>query len=301
MNPLTRIGADPSTVGAAMRATVAFVVYFAILLGIGLALGEVPTPNVLTNLPDQVPTLCSVGAVVFVLARTFDTSPAAYGLRMNRRWLGDLLGGIVVGILFQAVSTAAILGTGVGTIVDRWSTGVFDDPVTIIIALGATVVAFSIVALGEDLLFRGVLVREFVVGLSSRGISRVAATGSAVVVSALLFGSIHLNAGAAGLSTPVVVLQAVVGGLYFGLAYVLTDSLALPVGIHLSTNLWATVVFGQPDSGYPAAFRLTRPFDLGPELVVTLLLPAGILVAAVLLWVRVTRGEIPEMSLDGLE
>ena len=301
MSPLTRIGADSSTVGAATRATVAFVVYFAVLLGLNLALGRVSTPNVLTNLPDQVPTLCGVAAVVFVLARTFDTSPAAYGLTMNRTWLGDLLGGIVMGILFQAVSTAAILGTGTGTIVDRWSTGVFDDPATLVIALGATVVAFSIVALGEDLLFRGVLVRELVVGFSSRGISRVVATGSAIVVSALLFGSIHLNAGAAGLSTPVVVLQAVVGGLYFGLAYVLTDSLALPVGIHLSTNLWLTVVFGQPDSAFPAAFRLTRPFDLAPELVVTLLLPAGVLVAAVLLWVRMTRGEIPELSLDGIE
>ena len=176
----------------------------------------------------------------------------------------------------------------------RWG---FDAPVDVAVAIGATALAFIVVALGEDLLFRGVLIREFTTGLTSRNLSRASATGVAVVAAALLFGSLHLNAGAPGLSTGVAVLQAVVGGVYFGIAYVLTDSLALPVGIHFSTNLWATVVFGQPDSGYPTAFRLTRRIDLGADLIVLLILPAGVLIAAVFLWVRATRGEIPELSL----
>lgn len=176
----------------------------------------------------------------------------------------------------------------------RWG---FDAPVDVAVPIGATALAFIFVALGEDLLFRGVLIREFTTGLTSRNLSRASATGVAVVAAALLFGSLHLNAGAAGLSTGVAVLQAVVGGVYFGIAYVLTDSLALPVGIHFSTNLWATVVFGQPDSGYPTAFRLTRQIDLGADLTVLLVLPAGVLIAAVFLWVRATRGEIPELSL----
>jgi hypothetical protein len=86
-------------------------------------------------------------------------------------------------------------------------------------------------------------------------------------------------------------------GLHCGFAYVFTDSLAFPVGIHLPTNLWMMVVFGQPDSGYPAAFRLARPFDLGAKFLLLLFHPAGILVAAVLLWVRATRGNLSEVSL----
>jgi membrane protease YdiL (CAAX protease family) len=276
---------------------VAFVVFFATLAAIGLVLARVPTPDVLVNLPDQIVTLCGVAAVVFISARVFDVSPTAYGLKMNRRWISDLLGGTAIGVLFQAVTTAVIVGTGTGTIVDRWSMGVFDGPATLVVALEATVLAFFIIALWEDFLFRGILIREFVVGLASRGVSQTAATSSAVVVSALLFGALHVNAGAAGLSTAVVVLQAVIGGPYFGLAYVLTGSLALPIGIHFSTNLWTTVVFGQPDSGFPAAFRLTRLIDLGAELIIILFLPVGILVAAVLAWTWATRGEIPEPSL----
>jgi membrane protease YdiL (CAAX protease family) len=271
--------------------------YFGLLAVVGLAISRVSTPNVLTILPRQVPALCSIAAVVVVSACVFDIHPAAYGLDIDRQWISDLLGGIFLGVVYQGIVTAAIITTGAGTVVDRWSMGVFDAYVDVAVAVRATAVAFMIVAVGEDLLFRGVLIREFTTGLTSRNFSRTSATGVAVVAAALLFGSIHLNAGAAGLSTGVVVLQAVVGGLYFGIAYVLTDSLALPVGIHFSTNLWTAVVFGQPDSGYPTAFRLTRRIDLGPDLIVLLLLPAGVLVATVFTWVRATRGEVPEISL----
>jgi len=298
LRPVSRIGSEISISGAVVRVVVTAVTFVATLAAVGLVLAQFSTPNVLTNLPNQLPTLCGVAAVILVLCYLFETSPAAYGLSLDRRWLGDFADGAVIGVLFQAVSTAAILATGIGRIVGSWSTGVFNDPVSVGIAIGATATAFVIVGLWEDFLFRGVLIRELVVGFTSRKVSRPAATGSAVVVSALVFGALHLNAGVAGLSASVAVTQAVIGGLYFGLAYVLTDSLALPVGIHFSTNLWTTVVFGQPESGYPAAFRLTRPFDLSADLIVVLLLPTAVLVAAVVLWVRATRGEIPEASLQ---
>lgn len=290
--------ADSPGVNAAARATAAFTLFTITSVAVGFVIARVPTPAVLTGLPRQVSMLCGVGVALLVLARGFDERPATYGLTVSRRWGVDLLGGVLIGVLFQALTTAAILSIDDGTIVDRWSTGVADGPVTALIALGATVVAFFIVALWEDLLFRGVLIRELAVGFRSRGVSRVGAAIGAVTVSALVFGSLHVNAGAEGLSTTFIVLQAVVGGLYFGLAYVLTASLALPIGIHLSTNLWTVVVFGQPGSGFPAAFRLTRPFDIGSDLIVVYVLPVTVLIAAVFGWVRATRGEIPDPSID---
>ena len=273
------------------------VIFVATVVAVELLTAQLPTPTVLTIIPEQIAMLCGLGAVLLVVSEAFDSSPAAYGLSLSRRWLGDFIGGAVIGVLFQAVTTAAILSTGTGRIVSSWSMGVFNDLVTVGLAIAATAIGLVIVAVWEDFLFRGVLIRELVVGLASRGVSRPTATWSAVLVSAVVFGALHLNAGAAGLSVSVAVLQAVVGGLYFGLAYALTDSLALPIGIHFSTNLWLKIVFGQPESGYPAAFRLTRPFDLSADLLVVLFLPAGILVGAVFIWVRVTRGVIPDVSL----
>ncbi|MEZ3165122.1 CPBP family intramembrane glutamic endopeptidase [Halorubrum sp. RMP-47] len=297
MNSIARAGTDSSLTGAAIRTTAAFVLFFVSLIVVGLPLSRIQTPSILSILPDQIPTLCGFVAIVFVSGRVFDVSLAAYGLNTDRRWMSDLVGGMLIGVLFQAVTTVAILTTGAGTIVEQWSMGVFDSVVAVVIVVGATVIAFLIVALGEDLLFRGVLIRESVTGFTDRNVSRPVATGLAVIVAALLFGMVHLNAGAAGLSTEFAVLQAVVGGLYFGIAYVLTDSLALPVGIHLSTNLWTTVVFGQPDSGFPAAFRLTRQISLGTDVILLLFFPAGVLVAAVFIWVKLTRGEHPDFSL----
>lgn len=296
MTPTDRLGNGQTIADAVVRVLSAFVVFFAVLLGLGRLIALVPTPSVLVNLPVNLAAFCGVGAVIAVTSRVFGVAPSAYGLNIDRDWVTDLLGGAAIGVLFKSISTAAVVGIGSGVIVDQWDAGVAESPTGVTIALAATVIAFFAVALWEDLLFRAVLIREMVVGLRAQEVPRSTATVVAVIGSALVFGALHLNAGVSGLSTAAVVFQAVVAGLYFGLAYALTGSLALPIGIHLSTNLWTAVVFGQPDSGFPAAFRLTRPFGVGSDFLVVLLLPTGVLVAAVFGWVRATRGELPDVS-----
>lgn len=124
MSAFTRKGATASPTGATIRIVTAFAMFFGPIVVVGVAISRVPTPNIVTLLPDQIPTLCGVAAVVLVSARVFDVSPAAYGLNVDRRWMSDLLGGVVLGAVYQGVVTAAILATGAGTIVDRWSMGV---------------------------------------------------------------------------------------------------------------------------------------------------------------------------------
>jgi hypothetical protein len=88
---------------------------------VGLVLAQFSTPNVLTNLLNQFPIPCRVAAVLLVLCYLFETSPTAYGLSLGRRWLGDFAGGAVIGVLFQPVSTAAIIATGSGRVVSSWA------------------------------------------------------------------------------------------------------------------------------------------------------------------------------------
>ena len=289
MSTADRLGGNESGSDAMVRTLSAFVVFFGVLLGLGRLIASVPMPAVLVNLPESLAMFGGVGAVLAVMSRVFGVLPDVYGLTIDRNWVTDLIGGVVLGIVFQAMSTVAILYANSGEIVARLDTGVSEGIGGAVVALTATVIAFFAIALWEDFLFRAVLIRETVVGLRAHGVSGATTTAAAVVGSTLFFGILHLGAGVSGLSTVVVVLQAVIGGFYFSLAYVLTGSLALPVGIHLSTNLWTTVVFGQPGSGFPAAFRLTRPFDLGLDLIFILLLPAGVLVGMVVGWAHTTR------------
>lgn len=281
-----------------IRTVVAFVVYFSMFLVLGLVLSNISTPDVLTILPDQIPQGIAIVSALTCLIMVFNASPSTYGLDIDKRWFSDLVAGVFIGIIFQLAATVALIYVGDGTIVERWTMGVFNNYTTVALAVVSTSIAFMIVAVGEDLLFRGILIREITEGMVSLDISRRGSTIAAIVGSSVLFGLIHISAGAEGLSTSVVVLQAIVAGIYFGIAYTLTDSLAIPVGIHFSTNIWTTLVFGQPDDGYPGSFILERSVQLEPDILITIILPSLILVGLTTLWVWVTREGSPDLSLS---
>lgn len=295
MKPPLKVKDDKSKIGAATRMIIALVVFLVTFVIADFIEGRLPRPDISGDLLNQTPGLIAVLAVLLVLKREFEVKPGNYGMKPDRQWLIDMFGGITIGIIFQALSTAGLLFIGGQEIVGQWSMGVFESYLGVIVASSAAVVAFFIVALSENLIFRGIMIKEFVIGFRSSNISGSRATIIAVIISSILFGILHLNS---GLSTSVVVMQAVVGGIYFGIGYVLTDSLGLPIGIHLSTNLWTTLIFAESGGGYPAVFRLTREVDIGIDLIFTLILPSTVLIGAILLWVRITRGKIPEFSLS---
>lgn len=114
----------------------------------------------------------------------------------------------------------------------------------------------------------------------------------------MLFGGVHLFASLGHESIPVsvVVVGAIVSGVYLGLAYVLTGSLAFPIGLHLATNFADAAIFGgsaAPFGGYPAVVRLESEFPGIWEAAGGLALPFAVLtVGAVLAWAGLTRGGV---------
>ncbi|MBQ7380753.1 MAG: CPBP family intramembrane metalloprotease [Clostridia bacterium] len=128
--------------------------------------------------------------------------------------------------------TTTILLLSVGTIVamayfNAWllptfaSSGGVDpamEPYQLVLAVFSSAV---IPAFAEELLFRGVILSN----LKPYG------KGMAVVLSALLFGLMHMNASQ--------LLYATAAGLVLGAVYVATDSLWLCILIHFSNNLFS--------------------------------------------------------------
>jgi membrane protease YdiL (CAAX protease family) len=99
-------------------------------------------------------------------------------------------------------------------------------------------VFFLVGALVEELLFRGVLFRL---------IEKMTGTWIALVLSAVLFGAIHLgNPHATLFSSLAIALEA---GVLLALAYVLTRSLWFAIGIHWGWNFFEGPVFGTQVSG----------------------------------------------------
>ena len=278
---------------ATWRVLVSFTVFLGMLVVVSTLLGQVAFPEVLINASNTLAVFLAVAVLLFVGTRFVERrSFDGYGLSLDRRWGLDATGGILLGFLFQGLVTALLFVFGSARLVSMLSPGIGGGPVTMVIAFVAAVFALLAVALWEELLFRGVLIQNTLEGLAARGIESRIAVGIALVGSTLVFGLPHATAAAEGVSITFAVFQAVVAGLYFGLAYLLTDSLALPIGLHLSTNFWVASVFGQPDSAFPALLRLERNLQADPTGVIVVLVPAIVLVGLIVGWVRLTRGDI---------
>jgi membrane protease YdiL (CAAX protease family) len=128
-------------------------------------------------------------------------------------------------------------------------------------------------AVGEEIIFRGVIFRL---------LEEAFGTVVALVVSAIVFGLLHmLNSGATITGVVAVALEA---GVLLGLAYVLARSLWLPIGIHLGWNFTEGGIFGSAVSGGASAGVFPMALH-GPTLVTggTFGLEASIISVAVCL------------------
>jgi membrane protease YdiL (CAAX protease family) len=113
--------------------------------------------------------------------------------------------------------------------------------------------AAMMAAVGEELLFRGVLFRI---------LEQAAGTLTALLVSALLFGLAHIiNPNATLFSSLAIAIEA---GLLLGLAFVVTRNLWFPIGIHLAWNFTQGGIFGASVSGF-ASHGLVKTAFLGPD------------------------------------
>lgn len=187
--------------------------------------------------------------VTWVCTRLRRDPLSSVGLRLGRRWMAEGGVGAVLG-------TAAVLVI-VGLV---WAVGGVRlelDPARTAGALAHGLYLFLCVALFEEILFRGFVFQRLIDG---------AGVGLAQLALALLFASAHWgNPGMNGPTQVVAMLDLALGAILFGLAYLRTRSLAMPVGLHLGWN-WAQghlLGFGVSGIDYPGWFR---PVFLGlPE------------------------------------
>jgi membrane protease YdiL (CAAX protease family) len=233
---------------------------------------------------------------VWLVGRFVDKRPfAGFGMRLDRDWWLDLLIGLFLGALLMAGIFVTELSLGWVTV-----TGAF-------VAVGggsffpailAPIVLFLCVGFYEELSSRGYQLTNVAEGLGFLGV-RVAIL-LAVVTSASIFGILHVfNQNASLLSTTNIALA----GTMFGVGYVLTGRLGVPVGMHIAWNFFQGNVFGFPVSGFDTigatALRIEQSGPalwtggaFGPEggLLTTMTCVVGSLL--IVLWVRVRWGKV---------
>lgn len=121
-------------------------------------------------------------------------------------------------------------------------------------ALALMLVVFILIAVNEELLVRGYVLQNLTEAYGKK---------AATLVSSVLFGVLHLsnaNASFAG------ILNIALSGILFAVAYWVTNSLYLPIGLHFSWNFFLGPVFGYPVSGILQWPSIINTTVIGPEL-----------------------------------
>lgn len=113
---------------------------------------------------------------------------------------------------------------------------------------------FLIVAIGEEIIFRGILFRW---------IDEKWGYIPALIVSGLVFGLVHITNSNATLWSSVAI--ALESGLMLGMAYKWAGTLWFPIGIHWSWNFVQGNIFGFAVSGTDAGSTLLNSTVSGPD------------------------------------
>ena len=165
------------------------------------------------------------------------------GLHFSRVWWIDFAFGLGLGALLMTLIFAVEWLMG-------WIdvTGAFEvaDGTPFLVAILGPVIVFIVVGITEELLARGYEIKNLAEGFNGRFLTPAQAVVAAWLLSSVFFGLLHMfNPNATWYST----LSLMVAGVFLGTGYVLTGSLAVPIGLHITWNFFQGNVFGFPVSG----------------------------------------------------
>ena len=175
---------------------------------------------------------------------------------MERHWPADLslgrlvphtLLGILVGFIFMVLVVSTIVAMGDATV--TWRGFSVEKQFSVFMM-------FLAVAVGEEMIFRGVIFRW---------IDERWNTWVALLISAILFGWMHIsNDNATWWSSLAIAVEA---GLLLGAAYKWSGSLWVPIGIHWAWNYTQGNIFGLAVSGSDAGETMLTTIVNGPDII----------------------------------
>lgn len=205
-------------------------------------------------------TFLGVLSATFLAGRWFDRRRFfQFGLSFSKGWWLDFafglgLGAVLMGLVFLAAWLSGNLEV----------TGFFEvdgQEVNFVLGFVQALVFFVFVGVYEELLSRGYHLVNLAEGFNLPVLRERGALLLAYAVSSLAFGVLHLgNPNATWVSA----LNISLAGILLGLGMVLTGSLAIPIGLHITWNFFQGNVFGFAVSGVHTGATLIGTEAIGP-------------------------------------
>jgi membrane protease YdiL (CAAX protease family) len=220
-------------------------------------------PNwLMTPISYLITVLLSTG-LVYVTGKWVDLrSFRSFGLQLNRLWIRELIEGVLI------TSCVVLLVYVVGVLFGFYDITGFRpgmvNPGKWITSLVGYFVVMASVSYYEELLFRGYLTLNLFEGIQRDLLkSRAAAIGSTLIISSF-FAFVHANNPNA---TWLGVTNILLAGFMLGIPYLISGSLAMPIGIHFAWNFVQGPILGIPVSGIIFPTSLLQTDSLNPILV----------------------------------
>jgi uncharacterized protein len=190
--------------------------------------------------------LLGVLSATFLSGRWLDRRRfGRFGIRFSKAWWIDFafglgLGAVLMGMVF-------LVGWLTGGLRVTGFFEVYNPNTHFFSGLVMSLVFFICVGIYEELLSRGYHLVNLAEGLNQPLLGQRGALILAFLISSLAFGLLHLgNPNATWVST----LNISLAGVFLGLGMVLTGSLAIPIGLHITWNFFQGNVFGFAVSGF---------------------------------------------------
>jgi membrane protease YdiL (CAAX protease family) len=182
-----------------------------------------------------------------------------YGFHYNTAWRRDFIFGLALGALLMAVVFVIELGAGWIHITGFLQNIQPGD--TFVTGMLGFVFLYLCVGINEELWIRGYLLHNLAEALRFKFLSNRVALLLAYLISSILFGFLHAFNPNATLLSSIAIGAA---GLFLGLGFLLTGELAIPIGIHITWNLFEGNVFGFPVSGLSSTTTFIQINQTGP-------------------------------------
>ena len=202
-------------------------------------------PSWLATVLESLVYLAGVLILTWAFCRFLDHSSLAdLGLH-KRGWLAKLAAGWGLGALLMFLVFGIMVAGGWLTIESfAWQP----------LDLAAAILVAVVVGFNEELAFRGYIMQR---------LDQAWGMVLAVAASSILFGLVHvLNPNATALG----ILSVCLSGVLYASAFLVTRSLWLPMGLHMSWNIVQMHILGFPGSGHVRP-SILRSVTHGPDLV----------------------------------
>jgi uncharacterized protein len=179
----------------------------------------------------------------FASARLDKRPVQEYGIKKSKKWFRDFAAGNLMAAV--SMSCIVIISLGMGWLkIEEFNYNLLD--MQLLGGLLFTLIVMTAVSIWEEIYFRSFLITNLKEGLHFRIWGKTGAVMLAVVISSGIFGLMHFWNPNANLAST---LNISIAGMVFAYPYIITNSIAIPIGMHLSWNYFQGAVFGLPVSG----------------------------------------------------